>query len=66
MHDKVIGLVGFGFIGSLVAKKLSGFDVKVVVYDPYTDPERIKAAAASPSVWKSCSKPPTSSRSTPG
>lgn len=48
MHDKVIGLVGFGFIGSLVAKKLSGFDVKVVVYDPYTDPERIKAAGCEP------------------
>ena len=37
MHDKTIGLVGFGYIGKLVAKKLSGFDVNIVVYDPYTD-----------------------------
>lgn len=46
LNGKTIGLVGFGFIGSLVAKKLSGFDVTVVVYDPWADPERIKAAGA--------------------
>jgi D-3-phosphoglycerate dehydrogenase len=40
--------VGFGFIGSLVAKKLSGFDVKVIVYDPYAAPERIRASGAEP------------------
>lgn len=48
LNGKTIGLVGFGYIGSLVAKKLSGFDVNVVVYDPYTDPEKIKAAGATP------------------
>jgi D-3-phosphoglycerate dehydrogenase len=48
MGGKTIGLVGFGFIGSLVAKKLSGFDVKVMVYDPYADPERIKASGCVP------------------
>jgi D-3-phosphoglycerate dehydrogenase len=48
LGGKTIGLVGFGFIGSLVAKKLSGFDVTVLVYDPYTDAERIKAAGCTP------------------
>jgi len=48
MGGKTVGLVGFGFIGSLVAKKLSGFDVKVLVYDPYADPARIKAAGCAP------------------
>ena len=48
MGGKTIGLVGFGFIGSLVAKKLSGFDVKVQVFDPYADPARIKAAGCVP------------------
>lgn len=48
MGGKTIGLVGFGFIGSLVAKKLSGFEVKVIVYDPYADPARIKAAGCTP------------------
>ena len=46
MHDKTIGLVGFGYIGKLVAKKLSGFDVNIVVYDPYTDASVIEAAGA--------------------
>jgi len=48
MGGKTVGLVGFGFIGSLVAKKLSGFDVKVLVYDPYADPARIRAAGCVP------------------
>ena len=43
---KTIGLVGFGYIGKLVAKKLSGFDVNIVVYDPYTDASVIEAAGA--------------------
>ncbi len=43
MHGKTIGLVGFGHIGHLVAKKLSGFDVKVKVYDPYGNKEAIEA-----------------------
>lgn len=41
LHGKTIGLVGFGYIGSLVAKKLSGFDVDVIVYDPYQSEEQL-------------------------
>lgn len=37
LNGKTIGLVGFGHIGSLVAKKLSGFDADIIVYDPFTD-----------------------------
>lgn len=48
LNGKTVGLVGFGYIGSLVAKKLSGFDVNVIVYDPYTDPEKIKEAGCTP------------------
>ncbi len=36
MVGKTVGLVGFGYIGRAVAKKLSGFDVDIVVYDPFT------------------------------
>ncbi len=32
---RTVGLIGYGEIGRLVAKKLSGFDVNVIVYDPY-------------------------------
>lgn len=39
LKNKTIGLVGFGYIGQLVAKKLSGFDVKVVVFDPFISEE---------------------------
>lgn len=48
LHGKTIGLVGFGYIGHLVAKKLSGFDVNVIVYDPYAKPEEIKASGCTP------------------
>ena len=41
MEGKVVGLVGYGHIGSLVAKKLSGFDVKVITYDPYIPTEAL-------------------------
>ncbi len=46
LHGRTVGLVGFGHIGRLVAKKLSGFEVKVVVYDPYTPEEAIRAMGA--------------------
>lgn len=48
LHGKVVGLVGFGYIGHLVAKKLSGFDVEVIVYDPYADPKDIRASGCTP------------------
>lgn len=39
---KTVGLVGYGEIGRLVAKKLSGFDVNILVYDPYYKGDDIK------------------------
>ncbi|WP_196592556.1 NAD(P)-dependent oxidoreductase [Pectinatus sottacetonis] len=35
LGGKVVGIIGFGHIGQLVAKFLKGFDVKIVYYDPY-------------------------------
>lgn len=46
LHDKTVGLVGFGFIGKLVAKELSGFNVKVITYDPYITAEQAAANGA--------------------
>jgi len=46
MEGKTIGLVGFGEIGRSVTKKLSGFDVKIIVYDPFVDAEPIEKAGA--------------------
>lgn len=48
LGGKRVGLVGFGYIGSLVAKKLGGFDTELVVYDPYADPELLKSYGCTP------------------
>ncbi|HWI63357.1 MAG TPA: hydroxyacid dehydrogenase [Symbiobacteriaceae bacterium] len=40
LDGKVLGLVGTGKIGTLVAKKCMGaFDMRVIAYDPYVKPE---------------------------
>jgi D-3-phosphoglycerate dehydrogenase len=36
LRGKTVGLVGYGQIGRLAARKLMGFGVGIVVYDPYT------------------------------
>lgn len=46
MFEKTIGLVGFGYIGHLVARKLKGFDVEILVYDPYANAADVAAAGA--------------------
>ncbi|MCG8403306.1 MAG: 3-phosphoglycerate dehydrogenase, partial [Firmicutes bacterium] len=35
LNSSTIGLIGFGTIGKLVAKKLKGFNAKIMVSDPY-------------------------------
>ncbi len=35
LSGKHIGIVGFGRVGKLVAKKLSGFEPKILFFDPY-------------------------------
>jgi len=35
IQDKTIGIIGMGKIGMLVAKRLAGFDVNFIAYDPY-------------------------------
>ena len=42
MRGKTVGLFGFGQIGSRVAKKLSGFDMSVLVYDPFVKAEAVE------------------------
>lgn len=38
--DKVVGVVGLGRIGVLVAQRLSAFGVKLIAFDPYVQPAR--------------------------
>lgn len=44
LPGRKVGIVGFGYIGQLVAKKLSGFSVTRLVYDPFVDESLVTAA----------------------
>ncbi len=41
LWQKTLGLIGYGRIGRGVAKRALGFDMKVIVYDPYISAEQI-------------------------
>ncbi|MGM0451699.1 MAG: phosphoglycerate dehydrogenase [Thermodesulfobacteriota bacterium] len=42
--DKTLGVIGFGKIGSVVAKRARGLKMRVMVYDPVVTPEKIQKA----------------------
>ena len=44
LGGKQIGIIGVGKIGTLVARKLTGFDVVISGYDPYASSEQFRAA----------------------
>ena len=39
LHGQTLGLVGFGHIARLVAKKMRGFDLALLANDPYVSPD---------------------------
>ncbi|MBI2440895.1 MAG: hypothetical protein HYV35_05935 [Lentisphaerae bacterium] len=45
LSGKTVGIVGLGNIGQLVARRLSGFDVKLLGYDPLISQERADQVA---------------------
>ncbi|QCX34097.1 3-phosphoglycerate dehydrogenase [Caloramator sp. E03] len=48
LKGKNVGIIGFGYIGRLVAKKLMGFDVNRMVYDPFISEDIIREAGCIP------------------
>ncbi len=42
VRDKVLGVIGLGRIGSEVAKRAQGMEMKILAYDPFISPERAK------------------------
>ena len=48
MAGKTVLIVGFGRIGTRQARRCLGFDMNVLIYDPYVDPMKISAAGCQP------------------
>lgn len=46
LGGKTCGIVGFGKIGQAVASRLSGFEMRLLTYDPYIDPDQAQALGA--------------------
>ncbi len=44
LFNKFAGVIGFGKIGSIVADRLRGLKMKVIVHDPFVRPEQIEKA----------------------
>jgi D-3-phosphoglycerate dehydrogenase len=42
LHGKVLGVVGLGRVGALVAQRALAFGMRLVAYDPYVSTERAK------------------------
>lgn len=40
LTGKKVGILGFGNIGQLLAKRLKGFDVDILIYDPYVSKDK--------------------------
>lgn len=43
VHSMTLGIVGIGSIGQAVAKRATGFEMRVLAYDPFANPEAVTA-----------------------
>lgn len=48
LTGKTVGIVGLGNIGRLVAKRLRGFDCRIMGYDPLVPSEKVRGAGIEP------------------
>lgn len=46
LWEKTLGLIGLGAIGSAVAKRAHGFDMNVLVFDPFVSGDTVREAGA--------------------
>ena len=42
LSGKILGIIGYGRLGAKVAKYALAFDMKVIAFDPYIDPEKMR------------------------
>ena len=61
VQGQTLGLVGFGHIARLVAKKLGGFELTVLDHDPFVLPRRWRPRAYARPAWTKCLPDRTSS-----
>jgi len=48
LFEKIVLIVGFGRIGTRTAARCRAFEMRVLVYDPYVAPERVREAGCEP------------------
>jgi D-3-phosphoglycerate dehydrogenase len=48
VFNKVLGIIGFGKIGSIVADRARGLKMQVMIHDPFVAPEQIEKAGFEP------------------
>lgn len=48
LEGRTIGIVGFGEVGRALARKLQGFGMRRLAFDPFVDDERIRDGGAEP------------------
>ena len=65
VSGSVLGVIGLGKIGSLVARDAAALGMRVLASDPVASDEAFAAAGAERRAWRSCWRPATSSRCTP-
>src|SRR5262249_40828808 len=46
LHGKVLGVVGLGRVGTLVAQRAAAFGMRLLAFDPYVSAERAKQLGA--------------------
>lgn len=56
LQGKILGLVGFGRIGSEVAKRAMSFEMKVIAYDPFVSEEHMKSFGVQPESFENVLK----------
>ena len=46
LHGKVLGVIGLGRVGALVAQRAAAFGMRLLAYDPYVSAERARQLGA--------------------
>jgi D-3-phosphoglycerate dehydrogenase len=52
LRDKTVGIVGLGRVGSVVAQRLRGFEMRLIGYDPYITRERFAQLGVEPVAYE--------------